>query len=77
MFANGSEYDSFLEENCYKCKKFVYYDESTEENPVCEIEEAISLSTMFDKKSFIKDHLQENSKMSRYDCNKMKQIALL
>lgn len=44
MFANGTEYDCFIELNCDNCKNYVLYDDASESNPVCKIEEAISLS---------------------------------
>jgi len=69
MFSNGSEYEAFLERNCYKCKHYVHYDEATEENPVCQIEEDIVLSSVSDV-AFPYEHLIENDSMSRYDCKK-------
>ena len=67
MFSNGSEYDEFMGRNCEKCPYYVDYGEATEENPVCSIEEDISIGGI---KKFPKVWLIENGTMARYDCKK-------
>ncbi len=42
MFANGSEYDEFMEDNCYQCPMFVHWEDETEEKSVCPIEQRIA-----------------------------------
>lgn len=70
MFANGTEYECFLERNCYNCPFYVHYDEATEDNPVCNIEEQIALSGMTEDVEFPYEWLDENGSMARYDCRK-------
>lgn len=67
MFSNGTEYASFLDNNCEKCAKFVDWELATTENPCCRIEERIVVA-MIDKSAFPYEHLDENGSMSRYDC---------
>lgn len=67
MFANGSEYDAFINKNCDNCPLYVYYDEATEEKPVCQIEEDIALGGIV---RFPYEWLDKNDEMSRYDCRK-------
>lgn len=43
-FSNGTEYMNFLERQCYMCKNYVNWEEATDENKVCEIEDKISLA---------------------------------
>ena len=69
MFSNGTEYQEFLSRNCEKCPHYVHYDEDTLENPACEIEEDIALSSVSDV-PFPYNDLIENDNMSRYDCKK-------
>ena len=68
LFSNGTEYMSFLEVNCLRCKKFVHPDDATEENPCCPIEEAIALAGCGIDEGFPWDKLTENGYMHRYDC---------
>lgn len=67
MFSNGSEYGSFLERNCEKCPFYVYYDDATVENPVCQIEESIAMGL---EEAFPYEWLNPNGYMARYDCRK-------
>ena len=69
MFSNGSEYESFLVTNCEDCPHYVHYNEATKENPACEIENDIALSSMSDV-AFPYKHLIENGTMAKYDCKK-------
>lgn len=57
-FCNGTEHDLFMDNNCYKCKKYVYFQEATPENPVCPIEEKIH-EAMFDESLFPKEHIKQ------------------
>jgi len=70
MFANGSEYQEFLAHNCEECPFYVYFDDVTDENPVCFIEEQISLSSMTDKIAFPYSWLDETGTMARYSCRR-------
>lgn len=46
MFSNGTEYQMFLEMFCFKCKKYVDYEETAPERPVCQIEEKLALCSI-------------------------------
>lgn len=67
MFSNGSEYDAFLERNCFDCPFYVGYYEATKEKPVCKIEERIAFGI---EKHFPFEWLDENGSMARFDCRK-------
>ena len=41
-FSNGTEYEIFLEKNCYQCKHYIEWTEATPENPECRTEAAIA-----------------------------------
>lgn len=68
LFSNGTEYQCFLEVNCFKCKKFVHFEDATEENPCCKVEESIGLASVGVDEEFPWDKLIENGLMHRYDC---------
>jgi len=69
MFSNGTEYKAFLAANCEKCQGYVRFEEETLENPACETEEDIDLSSVSDV-AFPYAYLIKNDNMSRYDCKK-------
>jgi hypothetical protein len=54
MFSNGTEYEIFLENNCYKCRRYFSYDDSftqtddSEAPDCCAIEEMISAARFHD-----------------------------
>ena len=60
VFANGAEYRMFDEAYCCNCKKYVPWEEATESNPVCSIEDAIS-AAMFDKTLFPHEFITRDS----------------
>jgi len=68
LFSNGTEYDCFMEYNCFRCKKYVHFEDATPENPVCPIEEAIALAGWGETKDFPAYKLIPNGYMHRYDC---------
>lgn len=70
MFANGTEYHCFLEVNCYKCKKYVDFEDATEDKTVCQIEEKIAIGG---KEMFPYDKLTPNGFMCRYTCNEFEE----
>jgi hypothetical protein len=74
MFSNGTQYECFLEQNCEKCHFFVYYEDATEKNPVCSIEDRIAQSSALDREEAIKifpyEWLDKNDSMSLYNCRK-------
>lgn len=45
-FSNGTEYMIFNEEYCCRCKRYVPWEEATEDNPVCPIEDKLSEATL-------------------------------
>lgn len=43
MFSNGEEYRMFLDMYCFRCNKYVPFEEATAKRPVCPIEEKLAL----------------------------------
>jgi len=60
IFANGAEYRNFDNTYCCNCKKYVPWEESTEDNPVCHIEDLIA-QAMFDEKKFPREYIKRDS----------------
>ena len=69
MFSNGTEYKAFLATNCEDCQGYVQYEDESLDNPACEIEENIALSSVSDV-PFPYNDLIENDSMGRYSCKK-------
>lgn len=74
MFANGLDYDSFLDSNCYQCPLCVDYDKVSKDNPVCPIEERIALAGAGEVNKFPYEHLRKNDTMPTYSCLKFEKI---
>jgi len=74
LFSNGTEYESFLERNCFRCKRYVPFDDATTEKPICPIEEAIALAGWGETYNFPVEKLKENGYMHRYDCADKEEI---
>ena len=72
MFSNGTEYECFLENYCYQCRKFVWWEDATDENPVCPIEESIH-EARFDGEKFPINNIKWNKDMIAY-CTDWKSI---
>jgi hypothetical protein len=68
LFSNGTEYESFLEMNCEKCKKFVHFEDSSEDRPVCQIEEMVAHASFGSTPLLLFAKLIPNEYMHRYDC---------
>lgn len=73
LFSNGTEYHEFMNHNCARCKRFVDWEEATDEHPVCPIEEelALGLSTTEMKHA---DKLTPNGYMHRHDCTALELV---
>ncbi len=69
MFSNGTEYQCFLESQCFDCRFYVHFEEATEKKPVCHIEERIALCGG-PGDDFPYEWLEENGYMYRYDCRR-------
>jgi hypothetical protein len=78
MFSNGTEYECFLDSNCYKCRKYrnaldTIYSDFKNCKP-CKIEYRIALASNLcdeeQKKTFPFEFLKENGHQNRYDCIK-------
>ena len=60
IFANGAEYRAFDERYCCTCKKYVMWLEATTDDPVCPIEDAISMA-MFDESKFPYEYIKREA----------------
>lgn len=70
MFSNGSEYDAFQDSNCFECQHYVHFEDATEGNPVCDVEERIVLASFGAEELFPFEWLDSNENISRFDCRK-------
>lgn len=69
MFSNGSEYDAFMELNCFRCRHYVPFEEASADRPVCAIEDRIAQAAL-DEAAFPYDWLDKNGTMARYTCRR-------
>jgi len=74
MFANGTEYICFLEEQCEKCPYYVPFEESSLERPVCFIEDRIARASVREE-LFPYEWLDETGRISRYECRRKKGLG--
>lgn len=72
MFANGSDYEEFLNSNCFKCPLYVHYEEATDDKSVCNIEERIVLASLGAEEEFPYEWLDKNERIPTYSCRKFK-----
>jgi len=71
MFSNGTEYEAFLERNCYQCPMYVPFEEATKDRPVCPIEDRIAQAGFSgDKNDFPYEWLDEDGTMAVYTCRR-------
>lgn len=70
MFSNGSEYDSFLEENCLECP----FSRENNAKTMCEVDQRIGECQWMDTKEAVENFpyewMTKNGRMSRFDCRK-------
>src|SRR5690606_24717166 len=71
MFANGTEYICFLEEQCEKCPYYVPFEESSLERPVCFIEDRIARASVSEE-LFPNEWPDETGTRLGYDCRRKK-----
>lgn len=58
MFSNGTEYMLFLETVCLNCKKYVDWEIATKDNPVCPIEEKLSICNITGEEEYWPEEIQ-------------------
>lgn len=75
MFSNGTEYLAFMERNCDRCKNYIHYEDATEDNPTCHIEEVIAVcAANGEEEDFPYEWLEDNQTISRYNCRELLKI---
>lgn len=57
-FSNGEEFRLFMGKNCEQCDNYVNWEDATEEEPVCPIENQI-FEAMFDESKFPNEYIVE------------------
>ena len=72
MFSNGTDYEAFLEQNCYRCPLYVHLEQATDKKLVCEIEERIALASVGLTEIFPHEWLDKNDSMPTYYCRKIR-----
>lgn len=73
LFSNGTEYEIFQYNFCDKCSKFVYWEEATDDNPVCPIEEAMA-QACFDETKFPHEFIQEDEQGYKH-CTEFEELT--
>jgi hypothetical protein len=68
VFSNGTEYEIFLDDNCMRCKKYVWWEEANDEKPCCPTEETIALAN---RETFPYDKLNRDPDTLQYDCKEL------
>lgn len=77
-FCNGTEYDLFMAKNCYRCKKYVDWQEATASNPVCPVEDNIG-AAMFNESlfpsGFIKQRFEPDGTPHVPHCTELEEVV--